>query len=454
MDMNLEKEVKKEIRLTEQLVGELDDRGIRYCHWKSNEHLRAGLEGRTDLDILVDKADVEDFTEMLRHLNFKKAISSPETTYRDVENWIGFCGKTGILLHLHVHYELVTGKEFVKEYVLPWRAYMLETAVRERESGFLIADPNIEIITLLLRIAIKSKYSTMLLTRIKNGISYGNAMQKELDYLHERVEEKGLEEAFDQIFPAESELKTTLRQLVSVKKLDVGALRKVKREARKEFSEFIRYGEMEAILRYLAGSTKQKWNLVMERMGFVVLRRKHFESGGVVIALVGLETEDREKLLHNLEKWLKWKMEVSRFPIEGESKEKLVVKIQHLKAKGSIVLLDLGYDSPEIIGRGPIKRSVKGTKFTLHLVPDAKSKEEALQGLLSAYSPDLVIRMRSVKNQVQDRERIASLKGTSIEDRLLQIPEGWHDQKVYEVDQNLPLEKLILNTRRIIWQNI
>ena len=36
-----------------------NDQGIRYCHWKSNEHLLEGLNGETDLDVYVCPQDKE-----------------------------------------------------------------------------------------------------------------------------------------------------------------------------------------------------------------------------------------------------------------------------------------------------------------------------------------------------------------------------------------------------------
>src|SRR5690606_39950604 len=38
-------------------LSELDRRGVRYAHWKSNEHLEDALRGETDLDLLVDPGD-------------------------------------------------------------------------------------------------------------------------------------------------------------------------------------------------------------------------------------------------------------------------------------------------------------------------------------------------------------------------------------------------------------
>ncbi|HWL90278.1 MAG TPA: hypothetical protein VNP90_02835, partial [Actinomycetota bacterium] len=42
-----------------RLLDDLADHGVRFCHWKSNEHLAAGLAGRTDLDLLVDADQID-----------------------------------------------------------------------------------------------------------------------------------------------------------------------------------------------------------------------------------------------------------------------------------------------------------------------------------------------------------------------------------------------------------
>ena len=46
--------------LVTEVLRRLDDRGVAYCHWKSNDHLAAALSADTDLDILVDPAGIDD----------------------------------------------------------------------------------------------------------------------------------------------------------------------------------------------------------------------------------------------------------------------------------------------------------------------------------------------------------------------------------------------------------
>ena len=36
----------------DRMLRAFDEKGVVYCHWKSNEHLAEALKGDTDLDVL------------------------------------------------------------------------------------------------------------------------------------------------------------------------------------------------------------------------------------------------------------------------------------------------------------------------------------------------------------------------------------------------------------------
>lgn len=456
MDRNVERDSGETMRLSERLASALDVGRIRYCHWKSNEHLQAGLEGKTDLDLLVDREDCATFTKAITELGFKKVISSPETTYIAVENWIGFCERTGILLHLHVHYELVTGMEFVKEYAFPWSRYVLDTVVREESSGFLITNPNVEIILLTLRLAVKAKRTALLFSLLRNVRPYEEPMQRELDYLHERLSFDGLEEALEKMFPKDSSLKDTLQGLVFKKQLDAKALMQLEREIRKELGTSRRYGRLDTARKSLIGNVKLKKNLLLERLGFEVMRRKRFETGGMVIAVIGEEGKERNDLVRNLEKWLRWKMDVHSHGMSRENRKHAVERTREMRLKGGIAFLEGGPEDPETLLKETSRRKNRKTPYNLRVVPDARSREVILQKMLLVFRPDLVIRMTYGGNHLQTVKRVKPVQGTGTMERRTSLGTGdvLEATKVYELDANRPLEEVILDARRIIWQNL
>ena len=60
------------LRILKTLFESVNARGVEYCHFKSNDHLEAGLDGLTDLDIVVSPFDANEFVKALLELDFKR----------------------------------------------------------------------------------------------------------------------------------------------------------------------------------------------------------------------------------------------------------------------------------------------------------------------------------------------------------------------------------------------
>ena len=54
-----------------KLFAELNSSDVEYCHFKSNDHIDAGLMGDTDLDIVVLPGDIAALILLLYKFNFK-----------------------------------------------------------------------------------------------------------------------------------------------------------------------------------------------------------------------------------------------------------------------------------------------------------------------------------------------------------------------------------------------
>ena len=147
------------------LFSQWNDSNLRYCHWKSNEHLVAGLDGETDLDVLLCEEDRKTGSDFLRKNGFLCCYSQFGSRYPNVEDWLGLDEETGRLLHLHLHYSLVTGHLGLKEYDLPWAEECLRTRCIDDSTGVYIADPNLELLTLYVRLILKSHRKSLRLAK-------------------------------------------------------------------------------------------------------------------------------------------------------------------------------------------------------------------------------------------------------------------------------------------------
>jgi hypothetical protein len=94
----------------------LEDAGIRYCHWKSNESLDRSASGENDLDLLVLRSDARRFEGILRDLGFRDAQLPRWKELPGVYHSYGVDRTSGHFVHIHAHYQLVVGDDMTKNY--------------------------------------------------------------------------------------------------------------------------------------------------------------------------------------------------------------------------------------------------------------------------------------------------------------------------------------------------
>jgi hypothetical protein len=180
-------EAPRQLEPLRRLFDRLNQAGIRYCHWKSNEHLDPSFTGATDVDALFDRAAIGPLTALLVELGFKRFVVKPGRGYPGIEDYIGFDEATGTLTHVHVHYQLTLGEKFLKGHRLPWEQLYLDTRVFDERHGLWVTDPRLELIVLVVRQAMK--------LRLRDGVAgalgqpfFRGGMLREFRWLAERVD--------------------------------------------------------------------------------------------------------------------------------------------------------------------------------------------------------------------------------------------------------------------------
>ena len=107
------------LELVSTLCRTLEEAGVAYCHWKSNESLDRSASGENDLDLLVFRSDARRFEGILRDLGFRDAQLPRWKELPGVYHSYGVDRRSGRFVHIHAHYQLVIGDDMTKNYHLP-----------------------------------------------------------------------------------------------------------------------------------------------------------------------------------------------------------------------------------------------------------------------------------------------------------------------------------------------
>jgi thymidylate kinase len=135
-----------------QLVRALDESGLACCRWKGQGGGDRWMNGRGDLDLLVDRASAGRFAALLERLDFKLALAAPDRQMAGVQSYVGLDRGRGRLIHVHAHFALVIGRPWVRYYRLPFAAAVIATAVPG--APFPTPAPEFDLLLLLLRTAL------------------------------------------------------------------------------------------------------------------------------------------------------------------------------------------------------------------------------------------------------------------------------------------------------------
>lgn len=148
--------------LINQFLSKLIDSKIRYVHWKSNTNILAALDNKDDLDILVHPEDQDKISLIFSELNIIRAYSVKDNWQPKIYHYIGYDVQSMELVHVHLHYGLVLGYDFDKNFELPITNEYLDNSVNYYS---LIKIPQVEkeYIILVIRLILKNSLSPFLL---------------------------------------------------------------------------------------------------------------------------------------------------------------------------------------------------------------------------------------------------------------------------------------------------
>lgn len=313
------------LEIVKEWFDSLNNAGVHYVHFKSNEHLGDAVNGKTDFDILFHPDYRCKVEEIYSELNFKRVYSSEMLSYLGVEDWLGFDYKTGSLVHIHHHYHLITGKFFVKEYEIPWRDIALKSAgfFNQEFPEIKTVSPEFEILLLLTRITLKQG----------KKIFIGRADRLEFDYLLPMLRENELQKYVQLCFSDLNKSDVTIL-IKSITENDIS--RKVFNVIRKYF---IAHRSLMCKKKSRISCTIESYVNKFKYFSLIVLKKKFGKwdvfikkipnNCGKIIAFIGCDGSGKTTVSREISKWLSWKLDVGQVYLgSGENYKSLYKKLR------------------------------------------------------------------------------------------------------------------------------
>jgi thymidylate kinase len=283
------------LQLVAELCRELTAGNVSYCHWKSNAKLDRSASGENDLDLLVGRSSVQQFTEILFRVGFKQAFDLPGKQMPGVLDFYGYDQVAQRIVHVHAHYQLVMGHDATKNYHLPIEKNYIDSTVQDRL--FKIPSPEFELIVLIIRLMVK--HFTWDVVLLGNG-RLKEAERQELAFLQEKISQQRLNELLQNNLPC-IEVSLFSRCLQSLtEKRSLFFRIKAGQELRRQLGASTRRSQASDIL----AKVWHRFDGLLQRRLFHSLTKKRLASGGLMIAIVGGDGSGKTTALEGLHKWL------------------------------------------------------------------------------------------------------------------------------------------------------
>lgn len=310
-----------------RMLDAFEQKGIVYCHWKSNEHLTEAMNGDTDLDVLFIPEQRTLLDATLNECGLKRFRSTSLMQYNAIEDFIGFDEEEGKIWHLHTHYRMTLGEKHLKGYTItPWTKIILDDR-RWDESGIWCSSMEDELVLLVVRMTMKLRWRD-------SNQKIGKDDLVELKWLQEHVNDAKLEAAAKKMVGEKATLMIidVLRKGLT-KKNQLSKLHKTLLKELKLFTGYSTWGS-----RWMRTKREWFWLLggIKRRLGWNsnVANRRVSPSGGLVVSFIGCDGAGKSTTLAYIKKEFNKKLDVSTVYFgSGDGSSSLLRKPMKIVAK-------------------------------------------------------------------------------------------------------------------------
>jgi thymidylate kinase len=284
-------------QLLDCLIESLTSEGVVFCHWKSNFHLKDALVEGGDLDLLVDRKDAQQFERIVADLGFKRAADPLQEPSSSVLHFYGLEDATGILLHLHVYYRIITGESLLKNYSFPLEELFLQHP--RLVDGIPLPQASAELMLFVIRAMAKHASLLEYLLLQRNNRAGYTALREELEALLGDDSAARCSELLANWLPSVDS--ALFYECIDALRKDAPFARRLwlAMRLRGQLRAYNRFSSMSAIFQrvmlFLTRTTRQ-----LRGAG----KSKQIASGGALIAFVGPEATGKSTLVQETANWL------------------------------------------------------------------------------------------------------------------------------------------------------
>jgi hypothetical protein len=279
-----------------------DRAGIRYCLWKGSFHLEDSLDGRSDLDVLVDAAQLNDAQAILLRLGCRPGRVAPARDEVGVEDFLGIQPETRQMVHFHMYSRLIAGEGHHHRFRLPWERHVLDT--RTEIGDVYVADPAVEAALLLIRSSLRLTW----VGRSLMSLGFDAGVVEQLDWLLDKTEPKEV------LTTVRSWLGGSVERLVKTCVMEgptprhLAALRVAVADALASQSSVSGLRSVtRRWWRTFSWARRGVYRRFLERPVFLGRRGR---GGGVLVAVIGADGSGKSTLARDLRTWFAPKLDV------------------------------------------------------------------------------------------------------------------------------------------------
>lgn len=480
-----------ELGLVVKLCKTLAAQEIDYCHWKSNSFLDRSASGDNDLDLLVNRIHTQRFMEILFGLGFKESLLPEDEELPGVQNYYGYDQKTGKLVHVHAHFQLILGNDLSKNYHLPLEKKYLASSFQGEL--FRIPAPEFELVVLVIRMVLK--HSTWDSILMQHG-QLSKTERRELDDLSSQEIISKVETILFHLPGLSRNLFDLCLQSIQPH-CSYWTRVKAGEQLQKALQTCARRPHwLDIILKF----SRRIWQPILKRV-FKCVPKNRFANGGLMIAIVGGDGAGKTTVIDELNEWLSGKFKVKKFHMgkpawswsttiirgvlkigtllrfysfEGDIYEEALqphgypwfiravctardryltyIQARQFSSNGSLVICDR-YPFPGFMKMdGPqCEDAMASSKKTNSFLRLLANKEKIYYQQIKL--PDLLIVLKvnpeiAVQRKIDETQ--ASVQARSSEVWSL----GWEKLSAFEVDANRSKEEALSLVKDILWEHL